>query len=70
MLLLLLLLLLLTLWPYRHATDTQQFLLEGDDHTRALVFAELNAVGRQHKLAFKNVFAGDGQAADVNAQVI
>jgi hypothetical protein len=53
----------------RHATDTQQFLFDGDDRTRAHVFAELNLVSAQHKTAFKNVFSKDGLAADVNTQV-
>ena len=53
----------------RHATDTQQFLFDGNDDTRAHVFAELNLVSAQHKTAFKNVFSKDGQAADVTAQV-
>lgn len=53
----------------RNSTDTQQFLLDGDHATRERVFAELNCVSAQHKLAFKNVFSNGGQPDDSNAQV-
>ena len=53
----------------RHTTDTQQFLLEGDDATRARVFAELNCVSAQHQLAFKSAFAAGGRPDDSSAQV-
>ena len=53
----------------RHATDTQQFLLDGDDATRTELFDELNRVSAHHQLSFKNVFSKGGDAADAVGQI-